>query len=190
VGVGIAAPHEIDAINILQATFLAARRAIAALNIAPDALITDALKLGGPVPCHPHVKADARSHAVAAASVVAKVTRDRLMVHYDADFPGYGLAAHKGYPCPSHLDALKRLGPTTIHRLTFGPVASLLPVFGEPPLRRSQTAERLLACMAAGTVPLEWATHEQHLRDILPPGEIALIEGALSRLSNSPSAQP
>ena len=190
VGVGIAAPHEIDAINILQATFLAARRAIAALAIPPDALITDALKLGGPLPCHPHVKADARSHAVAAASVVAKVNRDRLMVQYDADFPGYGLAAHKGYPCPSHLEALQRLGPTTIHRLTFGPVAALLPVFGEPTLRRSRTADRLLACMAGGTIPLEWATHEAHLRATLPPREIALIEAALTRLSPAPEPDP
>ena len=112
----------IDRINILQATHEAMREALAAL-VRPEHILMD----GRPVPnlCAPQtaiIKGDARSYSIAAASVLAKVTRDRWMVEYDRAHPGYGFALHKGYGTPQHLQALRQLGPCPIHRRSFAPL--------------------------------------------------------------------
>jgi ribonuclease HII len=122
-GLGIVSAQVVDQINILQATRLAMRRAVAALPQAPDALIVDGREVvEGPITQRAEVKGDARCASVAAASIIAKVTRDRLMCALDERFPGYGLAEHKGYATPDHREALRRLGYSTIHRLSFAPV--------------------------------------------------------------------
>lgn len=111
---------QIDELNILQATCLAMREAVAGLAVRPDLLLIDAVKLTGTgVPVWPIVRGDALSNSVAAASILAKVTRDRLMEALDAVYPGYGFAQHKGYGTASHYEALLRLGPTPIHRRSF-----------------------------------------------------------------------
>lgn len=123
--VGWASAEEVDRLNVLQATFLAARRALAALDARPDYVLTDALKPEGIAAdansqgIEAIIDGDARSRAIAAASILAKVTRDRWMQLYDAEYPGYGLAAHKGYGAAGHLEAIARQGPTTLHRHSF-----------------------------------------------------------------------
>jgi ribonuclease HII len=112
----------IDRVNIYQATRLAMLSAVRALAIAPDHLLIDAMQLDHPCPQTRLIHGDALSLSIAAASVVAKVHRDRLMRQMDAAHPGYGLAAHKGYATAQHLRALIALGPTPLHRLTFAPV--------------------------------------------------------------------
>ena len=112
----------IDRVNIYQATRLAMLSAVRALAIAPDHLLIDAMQLDHPCPQTRLIHGDALSLSIAAASVVAKVHRDRLMRQMDAAHPGYGLAAHKGYATAQHLRALVTLGPTPLHRLTFAPV--------------------------------------------------------------------
>ena len=120
VGVGMASPARIDEINILQATYEAMREAVAALNVAPDLLLNDAVTIPGiSIPQVPIIKGDAKSVSIAAASIIAKVTRDRLMEQYDKILPGYGFAKHKGYGSREHIEAIRRLGPTPIHRQTF-----------------------------------------------------------------------
>nr|WP_309242802.1 ribonuclease HII [Lichenibacterium sp. 6Y81] len=125
VGVGLAPAAEIDAVNIRQATFAAMRRAVRALAVAPDHLLIDGRDVppGLPCPARALVKGDALSLSIAAASIVAKVTRDRLMVRLDALHPGYGFRIHKGYPTAAHRAAIMRHGPTPFHRLSFGTVA-------------------------------------------------------------------
>ena len=119
----------IDRINIRHASLLAMRMAVEQLAAAPDYLLPDYLLIDGcdtiDWPCSQQavVKGDARSISIAAASVLAKVFRDRLMVELDAAYPGYGLARHKGYCSPEHLAALNRLGPTPLHRKSYAPVA-------------------------------------------------------------------
>lgn len=113
----------IDSINILQATHRAMNLALKALNPAPEHVLVDGLPVRSM--CFPQtalVKGDARSFSIAAASVLAKVTRDHLMVDFDRQYPGYGFAAHKGYGTASHLDAIRRLGPSPIHRRSFAPL--------------------------------------------------------------------
>lgn len=119
-GIGMVSPQRIDEINILQATYEAMRMAISNLSIKPDILLNDAVTIPdvGIVQV-PIVKGDAKSVSVAAASIIAKVTRDRLMVEYDAVLPGYGFASNKGYGTREHIEALKKLGPTPIHRMSF-----------------------------------------------------------------------
>lgn len=120
VGVGMASPARIDEINILQATYEAMRDAVAKLGVEPGILLNDAVTIPGIlVPQVPIVKGDAKSVSIAAASIIAKVTRDRLMVQYDEVLPGYGFAQNKGYGSKDHIEALKRLGPTPIHRQSF-----------------------------------------------------------------------
>ena len=110
----------IDEINILQATKLAMRQAVQALDPAPAYLLVDGMELDGvDLPQQGLIKGDARSVSIAAASILAKTARDRLMIEYDAKYPGYGFAKHKGYPTADHKEALRRLGPCPIHRLTF-----------------------------------------------------------------------
>ena len=123
IGIGIAEPEEIDRINILGATLAAMRRAVLALPLSPNTALIDGNKLPN-LPCEAQaiVKGDSRSLSIAAASIVAKVTRDRLMVEADARYLGYGLAGHKGYPTKAHMEAVRDLGPSPIHRFSFKPV--------------------------------------------------------------------
>jgi ribonuclease HII len=123
VGVGAVDSGEIDRLNILQATLKAMREAIAALAVTPDRVLVDGNCLpGSGLPELAFVEGDARSLSIAAASVVAKVTRDRMMADYDCLYPGYGFAEHKGYGSARHLQALRELGPCPIHRRSFAPV--------------------------------------------------------------------
>ena len=123
IGVGIVDHETIDRINILQATRRAMIEALAALSVAPDFVITDFVALRDlTCPQRNLVDGDARCASVAAASIIAKVTRDRLMLDADRTFPEYGFARHKGYATPEHLAALDRLGPCPLHRRTFSGV--------------------------------------------------------------------
>jgi len=123
VGVGVVDHETIDRINILQATRAAMGQALAALAVAPELVITDFVALDGlPCPQRNLVGGDRRSASVAAASIVAKVARDRLMRELDAQYPAYGFARHKGYATPEHLAALDRWGPCPIHRRSFSGV--------------------------------------------------------------------
>jgi ribonuclease HII len=115
----------IDAVNIYQASRLAMRIAVGQLNPAPDFLLTDAMPLELNVPQRPLIKGDARCHAIAAASILAKTARDACMRAWDVIFPEYGLATHKGYGTAEHSAALERLGPTPLHRLSFEPVRAV-----------------------------------------------------------------
>lgn len=124
-GIGRAEPAEIDALNILNATHLAMRRAVAALAAPADLLLVDGRPVPGlPYPHRAIVKGDAQSLLIAAASVLAKVTRDREMLELDAQYPGYGFAQHKGYGTAAHLAALRTRGPSPVHRRSFAPVAA------------------------------------------------------------------
>lgn len=117
---------QIDRMNILEAARLAMRKAVLALPELPEYALIDGLPVPDfPVPSTAIVKGDARATSIAAASIVAKVTRDRLMVAFDAEFPQYGFAAHKGYATAAHRASLARHGPCPIHRLTFAPVAQM-----------------------------------------------------------------
>ena len=119
-GIGMASPARIDEINILQATYEAMRMAIDNLEVRPDILLNDAVTIPKiDILQVPIIKGDAKSVSIAAASIVAKVTRDRLMEEYDRVLPGYGFASNKGYGSAEHIAALKELGPTPIHRNTF-----------------------------------------------------------------------
>lgn len=119
-GIGIVSPARIDEINILQATYEAMRIAISNLPVKPDVLLNDAVTIPEvAIPQVPIIKGDAKSVSIAAASIIAKVTRDRLMVEYDKVLPGYGFAGNKGYGSAAHIAALRELGPTPIHRRSF-----------------------------------------------------------------------
>lgn len=120
VGLGFVGPERIDEINILQATYEAMREAIGKLDPKPDVLLNDAVTIPGVLIRQvPIIKGDAKSVSIAAASIVAKVTRDRLMEQYEEIYPQYGFAANKGYGAAAHIEALKKYGPTPIHRRTF-----------------------------------------------------------------------
>lgn len=126
-GVGVASSDEIDRLNILQASLHAMRLAIEAMTIPPDLVLIDGQHTPGSSYTElPIIDGDAQSFVIAAASVIAKVTRDRMMVAYDAEYPAYGFARHKGYPTPWHLRALCTHGPSPIHRRSFTPVRELL----------------------------------------------------------------
>lgn len=123
IGVGSASEQEIDGINILEATRLAMQRAIAAMSMVPDFLLLDALTIPFvSIPQRAIITGDCLSQSIAAASVIAKVTRDRMMVEYHRAYPEYNFLSHKGYCTPEHLRLLKRYGPCAIHRRTFWPV--------------------------------------------------------------------
>jgi ribonuclease HII len=123
-GIGEVEPAEIDRLNILHASLEAMRRAVTALAPAPDHLLVDARRVPGvSTPQTAVVHGDALDGSIAAASIVAKVHRDSLLRRLDERYPGYGLARHKGYPTPDHIAALRRLGPSEIHRRSFAPVA-------------------------------------------------------------------
>ncbi len=119
--------EEIDQLNILQATMLAMQRAVEGLQITPRLALIDGNRCPRlAVPSEAVVKGDSKVPAIAAAAILAMVSRDREMAEWDRRYPGYGMAVHKGYPTPQHLLALKQLGPTPIHRRSFGPVRALL----------------------------------------------------------------
>ena len=119
VGIGMASHERIDEINILQATYEAMRQAIGKLDPAPDLTLNDAVTIPGvDIKQVPIIKGDAKSISIGAASIVAKVTRDRMMVEYDNIYPGYGFASNKGYGSAEHIKALKEIGPSPIHRAT------------------------------------------------------------------------
>ncbi len=120
VGIGMVGPERIDEINILQATYEAMRQAISKLNPQPEVLLNDAVTIPGvDIKQVPIIKGDAKSISIGAASIVAKVTRDRMMEEYDHLFPEYGFASNKGYGSAEHIAAIKQYGPTPIHRRSF-----------------------------------------------------------------------
>ena len=120
VGIGMASSQRIDEINILQATYEAMREAISKLSVKPDILLNDAVTIPGvSIRQVPIIKGDAKSISIGAASIVAKVTRDRLMVEYDKILPQYGFASNKGYGSAEHIKALQEVGPSPIHRASF-----------------------------------------------------------------------
>lgn len=120
VGVGMASPGQIDEINILQATYEAMKHAVADLDVVPDLLLNDAVTIPQiPIRQVGIIKGDGRSLSIAAASIIAKVTRDRMMVDYNEIYPEYGFAKNKGYGSKEHIEALKKYGPCPIHRSTF-----------------------------------------------------------------------
>ena len=119
-GIGVISPARIDEINILQATYEAMRMAISNLKVQPSVLLNDAVTIPlVEIPQVPIIKGDAKSVSIAAASIIAKVTRDHMMVEYEEIYPGYSFASNKGYGSAQHIAALKELGPTPIHRRTF-----------------------------------------------------------------------
>jgi len=124
--VASASAEEIDRINIRQASRLAMRRAVESLRPPCDYLLVDALQIDWPVPQQALIRGDARVAAIAAASILAKTARDAWITELDTAYPGYGLARHKGYGTAEHLEALRRLGPTPLHRRTFAPVLEAL----------------------------------------------------------------
>lgn len=123
IGVGVVGADVIDRINILQATLLGMRQAVERLRVPADYLLVDGIS-SVPMPLHQRClkKGDSRALSIAAASVVAKVLRDRILTAMDGRHPGYGLAGHKGYGSAAHLEAIARLGPSPVHRLSFGGV--------------------------------------------------------------------
>lgn len=126
-GVGFASVEEIAELNILQATGLAMRRAVEALEVVPAFILVDgSYRFDLPSPVRPVVRGDSLSASIAAASILAKTARDRVMVELDQAWPDYGFAAHKGYHAPVHVEALQRLGPCPAHRLSWAPIRALL----------------------------------------------------------------
>ncbi|CYV55621.1 ribonuclease HII [Streptococcus suis] len=126
VGVGVKDSAVIDQVNIYEATKLAMLEALGNLGQKPDHLLIDAMKLDTPLPQTSIIKGDANSLSIAAASIVAKVTRDKMMADYDKEFSGYGFAKNAGYGTTEHLDGLNKLGITPIHRKTFEPIKSMV----------------------------------------------------------------
>jgi ribonuclease HII len=140
-GVGFASVEEIAALNILHATGLAMRRAVEALAVPPKfALVDGNYRFALPCEVTTVVGGDAKSKSIAAASILAKVARDRLMMEMDALYPGYGFDSHKGYRAPIHAEALLNLGPCEIHRLSWGPVK--LALMGRDPMQAFAEAEQ------------------------------------------------
>lgn len=128
VGIGMGSPELVDRINILQATRHAMLEAVSGLSLQPDYLLIDGITtIDSPLPQKTIKKGDSLSLSIAAASIIAKVFRDRLMCDMDALHPGYGFAGHKGYGSASHMEAISQLGPSPIHRMTFGGVKEHVP---------------------------------------------------------------
>lgn len=177
-GIGIATAQEIDLHNILEATRLAAQRALAMLDPQPGALVTDALTFPGDErPTLPLVKGDAICASISAASILAKVTRDRLMAAYAEEFPQYGWERNRGYPTADHYAALSEHGPTILHRMTFQGVG----FFAEQP-RRSPTFLSIRERLVSITVEHEGETRESWRRTLaehehrLPPPDLQELQ--------------
>jgi ribonuclease HII len=148
--VGAADAFEIDRWNILEAARLSMRRAVERLSFQPDHLLVDAIRVNLALAQTPLIHGDALCFSIAAASILAKVERDRLLTAWDQVFPEYGLAHNKGYGTPDHVAALRRLGPTTLHRFSFGPVrnCSRLEVWTGYPVAANQARQgELFACL-------------------------------------------
>ena len=126
VGIAFVDNNKIDEINILEASRLAMMEAIKKLKIKPQYVLSDAMKMNIDVPVKPIIKGDALSESIAAASIIAKVTRDRYMDEMDLKYPNYGFKKHKGYPTKDHIEAIKKYGITDIHRKTFKPIKTML----------------------------------------------------------------
>lgn len=175
VGVGSADVHEIDRINILRATHLAMRRAVDRCPVRPELVLIDGRPVNPfPLPHRAIVKGDASSASIAAASIVAKVTRDRMMDELDAHYPGYGFCRHKGYATSEHLEALARLGPCPAHRASFAPVTQA----GETHLELEWPANLLTGeageeIAAAYLCRLGWHVLEKRYQ--CPQGEIDVV---------------
>ena len=122
IGIGVVSAEEIDQYNILEATKIAMNKAVSKLSQPPELLLVDAVQLQSSIPQQTIVKGDLKSNSIAAASIIAKVTRDEMMVEYNKKYPGYGFANNAGYGTKEHLEALKHLGITPIHRRSFSPV--------------------------------------------------------------------
>jgi ribonuclease HII len=190
-GIGMATAQEIDVHNILGATRLACLRALEQLNPPAQALVTDCLEFpGDPRPCLPVVKGDCISASVAAASILAKVTRDRLMDIYHEQFPIYGWNTNRGYPTPEHLAALEHHGPSTLHRLTFQGVG-----FFTTELRRSQEyhllRERIMLHVESGDRET-LLTIEKELEsrtECLPPPDLMDLQTILAGFTATPGVE-
>ena len=126
IGIGVMDNHVIDQVNIYEATKLAMKEAIAQLQLKPEHLLIDAMELDLPISQTSIVKGDANSLSIAAASIVAKVTRDKIMANYDQEFPGYDFSQNAGYGTAKHLEGIAKLGITPIHRTSFEPIKSLV----------------------------------------------------------------
>src|SRR5215813_11588778 len=137
--VGVAEVEEIEVLNIYHAGLLAMRRAVEELKLAPDFILVDARKIPDcAAPQRGIVHGDSLSASIADASIIAKTTRDAMMAELDAQYPGYGLAAHQGYPTPRHFEALRRLGPSPIHRRGYRPVREALGLEPAPSSLKSE----------------------------------------------------
>lgn len=180
--VACATPEEIDTVNILNATRLAACRALKHLTVWPEHLLLDALRLDSiDLPQQAIVKGDARCLSIAAASILAKVARDRMMAAYDRLYPGYGFAVHKGYPTPSHYAAIQSLGLTTLHRRSFFDAEFL----GPAAVRKSLVYDDLAARMRrepgqARTLLAQARRHDPPL----PRAELAALEETAQKFSS------
>lgn len=125
-GIGISSPKRIDEINILEATKEAMKEAVNNLNVKPEHLLIDAVKLEIDIPSTSIIKGDAKSASIAAASIIAKVTRDRMMIELGKKYPEYGFEKHKGYGTKSHIEAVKKYGVLDFYRFTFAPISDLI----------------------------------------------------------------
>ncbi|MCH5166396.1 MAG: ribonuclease HII [Erysipelotrichales bacterium] len=125
-GLGIVSPRRIDEINILEASKEAMKEAINNLNTKPEHVLIDAVKLDIDIPSTSIIKGDAKSASIAAASIIAKVTRDRMMIELDKKYPEYGYAKHKGYGTKAHIEAVKKYGVNELYRFTFAPISDLI----------------------------------------------------------------
>jgi ribonuclease HII len=140
VGIGIVPPQVIDSVNILKATRIAMMQAVEKLPKQPNFLLIDRIGLSQcPIPQRGITRGDKACLSIACASIIAKVTRDRIMEEFDQTYPGYGFAQHKGYGTGSHLSCLRKLGPSPIHRLYFSPVRNIMISQGSGPLASAQT---------------------------------------------------
>lgn len=125
-GIGIVSPKRIDEINILEASKEAMKIALDNLSVKPEHVLIDAVKLDIDTPSTPIIKGDAKSASIAAASIIAKVTRDRMMYELDKEYPEYGFASHKGYPTKKHIEAVKEHGVLDFYRFTFSPISEII----------------------------------------------------------------
>lgn len=125
-GIGVVSPKRIDEINILEASKEAMKIALNNLSVKPEHVLIDAVKLDIDIPSTPIIKGDAKSASIAAASVIAKVTRDRMMYELDKEYPEYGFKSHKGYPTKKHIEAVKEHGVLDFYRFTFSPISEII----------------------------------------------------------------
>jgi ribonuclease HII len=142
VGIGIVPSQVIDSVNILKATRLAMMQAVKNLPIRPTFLLIDRIGLSQcPIPQRGITRGDKICLSIACASIIAKVTRDRMMEEFDQTYPGYGFAQHKGYGTGNHLSCLRKLGPSPIHRLYFAPVKNIIASYNHPPVHTRDVAQ-------------------------------------------------